>query len=83
MVIAGRNYEFLYADGGINCRVNDGGVWSKSKISTFIEDNEIGIPPSKLLPDSGRLGIVPFVFLGNDEFAFKSYARQSSLKLQA
>ena len=27
------------------------GVRSKSKISTLTEDNKIGIPPSKLLPD--------------------------------
>ena len=57
-----RNYECLYADTGTNCRVNnggggeggEGGVWSKSKISTWIEDNKIGIPPSKRFPDSER-----------------------------
>ena len=30
------------------------GVWSKSEISTWIEDNKIGIPPSKRFADSER-----------------------------
>ena len=42
LTIARRNYKCLYADTGTNCRVNngggggggEGGVWSKSKIST-------------------------------------------------
>ena len=56
---------------GTNGRVNDGGVWSKSKILTLIEDSKIGIPQSKLLPDSE--GKVPSVFLGDDAFALKLY----------
>ena len=63
MAIAGPNYECLYADVGTKGRVNDWGAQSESKISTLIEDNKIEIPPSKLFPDSERLGKVPFVFL--------------------
>ena len=37
--------QSMYEDVGTNGRVNDGGVWSKSKMPTVIEDNKIGIPP--------------------------------------
>ena len=72
-IIAGPNQECLYEDVGTNDRLNDGCLWSKSKISTVIQDNKVGISPSQLLPDPERLGRFPFVFLDDDAFALKLY----------
>ena len=51
--------------------VNDGGVWNKCGISSAIEDKTLDIPCPHTLP-LDQTG-VPFVFLGDDAFALKSY----------
>ena len=72
MVIAGPNYECLYADVGTNVIVNDGGAWNESEISTSIESNEIELAPSYELPGSSRLGEVTFLFLADEPYHLKS-----------
>ena len=67
MAIAGPDY----ADVGTNGRVNDGGVWNKCGISSATEDKTLAIPSPGTLP-LGQID-VPFVFLGDDAFALKSY----------
>ena len=47
------------------------GIHVVKKVSTLIEDDEIGILSSKLLPDSGRLGKFPLVLFGFDPFALR------------
>ena len=49
------------------------GIHVVKKVSTLIEDDEIGILPSKLLPDSGRLGKFPLVLFGFDPFALRPF----------
>ena len=66
MAIARPDYECIYADIGTNV-----GVWNKCGISSAIEDKTLVIPSPRTLP-VGQTG-VPFVFLGNDAFALKSY----------
>ena len=51
--------------------VNDGDVWNKCCISSAIEDKTLAIPNPRNLP-LGQTD-VPFVFLGDDAFALKSY----------
>ena len=71
MAIAGPDYECIYADIGTNGRVNDAGVWNKCSISTAIDDNTLSIPSPRPLPFG--MEKMPFVFLGDDAFALKSY----------
>ena len=61
MAISGPDYECIYADVGTNGRV----------IASAIEDKTLAIPSPRPL----ALGEtdVPFVFLGDDAFALKSY----------
>ena len=71
LAIAGPDYECLYADIGTNGRISDGGVWNKSSLSRGIETGEISLPKSKRLP-YGAVE-VPYVFLGDNAFALKTY----------
>ena len=70
MAIAGPSYECLYADVGSNGRANDSGVWNKSSLLEAINDNSVGIPEDDNLPNGIRS---PYVFLGDDAFALKSF----------
>ena len=51
LVVAGPDYQCLYADVGTNGRVSDGGVWSKCSLTKALENGEIiNLPPPKCLP---------------------------------
>ena len=50
LVVAGPNYECLYADVGANERCSDGGIWGNSSIAKLLDDDKLGIPkPQKIL----------------------------------
>ena len=71
LVIAGPNYECIYADVGSNGRMNDSGVWNSSDLRRKIEDDDLSIPSPTPLP----YGCIrtPYVFVGDDAFVLKSY----------
>ena len=50
LVIAGPNYECIYADVGSNGRMNDSGVWNSSDLHRKIEDDDLSILSPTLLP---------------------------------
>ena len=70
MAIAGLSYECMYADVGSNGQANDSSVWNKSSLLEAINDNSVGIPEDDNLPNGIRS---PYVFLGDDPFALKSF----------
>ena len=71
LAIASPNYECIYADVGSNGRMNDSGVWNSSDLRRKIEDDDLSIPSPTPLP----YGCIrtPYVFVGDDAFALKSY----------
>ena len=71
LAIAGPNYECIYTDVGSNGRINDSGVWNRSDLRRKIEDDDLSIPYPTPLP----YGCIrtPYVFVGDDAFALKSY----------
>ena len=71
MAIAGPSYEYLYADGGTNGRVNDGGVWNKCGFSKALENQELSLPNPRCLP--GGVQRIPFVVIGDDAFALETH----------
>ena len=71
LAIAGPDYKCIYADIGSNGRMNDSGVWNASDMRKRIEDDDLGIPAPKPLP-FGWIK-VPYVFVGDDAFALKTY----------
>ena len=78
MVAAGPDYECMYAGVGANGRCNDGGIWINSNLSKQIEENNLGIPGPKKLTNSNST--TPYVFLGDDAFAFKTYLMKPYLQ---
>ena len=70
LAIAGPEYECFYADVGSNGRVNDSGVWNKSSLLKSIENGSVTLPQPDTLPNGDK---VPYVFLGDDAFALKSF----------
>ena len=71
MVLVGPEYEFLYADIGINGRNSDGGVWDKCKLKEQIEQGILDLPDPVNLP--GRLYDIPFVIAGDDALPLTPY----------
>ena len=71
LAVAGPYYECLYADISTNGCISDGGVWNKCGLAKAIETNEISLPAPKCL-FNGTVE-VPYVLVGDDVFALKSY----------
>ena len=70
LAIAGPNCECIFADIGSNGRMNDAGIWNKSKLRSKIENNELDLPKPKCLP-YGSVEL-PHVFV-DDAFGLKTY----------
>ena len=71
MAIAGPDYECLWADVSCNGRTNDSGVWNKSALQRGIENGSIQLPQSESLTENHPN--LPYVFLGDDAFALKTF----------
>ena len=71
LAIVGPDYESIYADVGSNGRMNDSGVWNSSDLRKRIEDDDLGIPALTPLPFGCTR--IPYVFVGDDAFALKTY----------
>ena len=71
MAVAGPDYECIYADVRANGRCSDRGIWSNSNLSKQLEETSPDIPGPKKL--TNRNSTTPYVFLGDDAFALKTY----------
>ena len=67
LIVAGSDYEVVWADVGTNGRVSDGGVLSRSKFGELLYENKLNLPGLKPLPY--REKPMPYVFIGDDAFA--------------
>ena len=70
IVIKRPQYECLYADVESNKRVNDCGIWNKSPLLQGIQDRSVKLANDKKWSNDK---ITPYVFLGHDAFALKSF----------
>ena len=57
--MVGPEYQFLYAEVGMNGRNSDGGAWAQSPLRIELENNTLKLP--KPTPLSGDLDDIPFV----------------------
>lgn len=71
MAVAGPDYECLYSDVGTNGLVSDGGVWNKCSLLQSLADNTFPVPPPRPLPFGNTE--MPYVFVGDDAFALRSF----------
>ena len=47
LLVAGANYECIYADKGTNSRVSDGRVWGQCSLAQKMNNDELCFPLSK------------------------------------
>ena len=73
MALVDAHRRFIYVDIGCNGRISDAGVWSRTKLSALLmdENNLLNIPPLKALP--GRELKIPHFIVGDEAFPLKSY----------
>ena len=65
MIIAGSDYECLYANARLNGRVNNGGVWNKSKLLQAIKAESIKLPVTYKLYKSQANPVAKLDFSAN------------------
>ena len=75
MGMIGPEYEFLFADVGMNGRNYDGGNWSQSPLKLALESGLLNLPDPTPLP--GRSKSIPYVCTGDDAFPFSSFMIKS------
>ena len=66
MAVVGPEYEYLFADVGMNGRNADGGNWSRTPMKKTLEENSLDLPKATPLPD--RNIDMPYVLVGDDAF---------------
>ena len=73
LVVAGPEYECLYADVGTNGCNPDGHAWSRCSLKKALDnpDNPLNIPADEPLP--GRTKPIPFVLTGDEAFPLSRY----------
>ena len=70
LAVVGPEYEFLYAEVGMNGRNSDGGAWAQSPLKMALEDNTLNIPKPTPLSDGMD---IPYVLVGDDAFPLSHY----------
>lgn len=71
MGMIGQEYEFRFADVGMNGRNSDGGNWSQSSLKLALDSGLLDLPDPQPLPS--RRNTVPFVCTGDDAFPLSSF----------
>ena len=71
LAIVGPEYEFLFADVGMNGRNSNEGNWSQSCLKNGLEKNTLNLPDPTPLP--GRNYLLPYVCTGDDVFLLTAY----------
>ena len=71
MAAVGPEYQFLFADVGMNGRNSDGGNWLQSPMRKALEKNTLTLPKPK--PLYGNRKETPFVCVGDDAFPLTNY----------
>ena len=71
MAVVSLEYQFLYAEVGMNERNSDGGAWAQSPMRKALENNILNLPKPTSL--SGGLNDIPFVCVGDDAIPLPKY----------
>lgn len=69
LALVDSNYKFIFVDVGCNGRISDGGVFSRSALSSALEDNRLSIPDSSCLPGSDVSA--PYVIVADNAFPLR------------
>ena len=72
MVLAGRNYEVLWCNIGMNGRVSHGGVWNHSSFGEALDNNVEKLHFRKPEPLPYREMVCPYVIIEGDASALSA-----------
>ena len=71
LMAVGPEYQFLFADVGMNGRNSDGGNWLQSPMRKALEKYTLSLPKPKPLYENRKE--TPFVCIGDDAFPLTNY----------
>ena len=71
MAVVGPEYQFLFADVGMNGRNSDGGNWLQSPMRKALEKNTLSLSKPKPLHENRKE--IPLVCVGDDAFPLTNY----------
>lgn len=71
MALVDARLRFTIVDIGVNGRISDGGVFSRSALYEAVSNNLLNLPPDKSLP--GRISPLPYVIVAGEAFPLKPY----------
>lgn len=69
MALVDADYQFIYADVGVQGRISDGGVFNHTTFSKALVAGDLHIPEPE--PLSGRTICAPYVIVADDAFALQ------------
>ena len=86
MAVVDAGYRFIMVDVGNYGSNSDTGIWKNSVIGRWQINDDLGLPPRKLLPGYPEAGLIPHCFVGDEAFGLaqnmmRPYPRQRGLKL--
>ena len=73
LALVAANYCLITVDVGAFGKSIDSNVFKKSNIGRKLESNQLGIPGSRPLPNDENGKCTPFVFVGDEAFAFSEH----------
>lgn len=71
MALVDANYRFLYCDVGCNGRVSDGGIFAKCSFNNRLLKNQMNLPKSKALPNSGPTPLISYHVVADEAFPLR------------
>lgn len=71
MALVDSKYRFIYCNIGAKGSISDGGVFSGTSFYYKLQNGELNIPPSEVLP--GREIAVPYVIVADDAFPLEQH----------
>ena len=71
LALVDANYKFLYVEVGAQSRASDTGVWDKSNLRKYLEEERLQVPGDSLLPFSNMQS--PYVVVGDNAFPLRTY----------
>lgn len=71
MAVVDADLKFIYVDVGTNGRISDGGIWANCSLRKRLEAGSMNLPdPAPIFEGWNPM---PYVFVGDEAFALKSY----------
>ena len=68
MAVVDAGYRFVMVDIGNYGSNSDTGIWKQSIIGQRHIQDDLGLPPRKMLPGYPAAGLMPHIFVGNEAF---------------